>query len=173
MLRTPFVPKTRFIRIDDVEQFAKVNKIRTVPNRLNPDRLPEQAVKKGILRLLKETKQPKDWGGETNDIFSVKLKVRGRVRRGAFALKGPAKKGPLVPGMMGKNGDQIQRLFGSPAEAFFVQYEDEITESIIGLMEQLAKAKALLGGEVFFGIIDREDTYRLRVAYPAAFRSRK
>ena len=71
--------------------------------------------------------------------------------------------------MMGKNGDQIQRLFGSPAQVFFVQYEGEIKESIIGLMEELAKAKAALGQEVFFGIINREDSYRLRVAYPKAF----
>jgi len=32
--------------------------------------------------------------------------------------------------MMGKNGDQIQRLFASPAEVFFVQYE---TKSKIAL----------------------------------------
>src|SRR6266852_1195312 len=38
----------------------------------------------------------------------------------------PATTGPLVPGKMGKNGDQIQRLFGSPAQVFFVQYEEEI-----------------------------------------------
>lgn len=72
--------------------------------------------------------------------------------------------------MMGKNGDQVQRLFNSPADVFFVQYEGEIAESIIGLMEQLAKAKAVLSGEISFGIIDRDDTYRLRLAFPNAFK---
>jgi hypothetical protein len=122
------------------------------------------------LSLLQEIKNPKDWGGESNDIFTVRLKVRGHKRRAAFALKGPAKKGVLVPAMMGKNGDQIQRLFASPAEVFFVQYEGEIAESIVGLMEQLAKAKALLGHEILFGIIDRDDTYRLRMAFPKHFK---
>lgn len=169
-VRVPFVPKTTFVTIDDVDQFAKAKKIRTIPHTLTPDRLSERAVKVGILALLKEFKVPKDWGGEANDIFTVKLKIRGNAKRAAFALKGPAKKGTLVPGMMGKNGDQIQRLFNSPAEVFFVQYEGEIAESVIGLMEQLAKAKALLNGRVSFGTIDRDSTYRLRLAYPACFK---
>lgn len=170
-LRVPFVPKTRFVTIDDVDQFAKAKKIRKVQDALTPERLPEKKVKVGILRLLQELKVPKDWGGETNDIFSVKLKIRGKAKRAAFALKGPAKKGTLVPGMMGKNGDQIQRLFNSPAEVFFIQYEDDIGERVIELMEQLAKAKALLGGTVLFGTIDRDATYRLRLAYPNAFKA--
>lgn len=33
-----------------------------------------------------------------------------------------------MPGMMGKNGDQIQRLFNTPADVFFVQYEGEVKE---------------------------------------------
>lgn len=168
-IRLPFVPKTRFITIDDVDQFKKVRKIRKIPDTLIPKRLAENKVKLGILRLLQELKIPKDWGGESNDIFSVKLKLRGNSKRAAFALKGPAKKGTLVPRMMGKNGDQIQRLFNSPAEVFFVQYEDEIGESVIGLMEQLAKAKSALNGPVYFGTIDRDATYRLRLAYPKVF----
>jgi hypothetical protein len=169
-LRVPFSPRTRFISIDEIEQFSRVKKIKKIPERLNPERLAERIVKRGILRLLQEAKNPKDWGGESNDIFSVKLTVRGRRRRGAFALKGPAKKGILVPAMMGKNGDQVQRLFGSPADVFFVQYEGEIAESIVTLMEQLAKARAVLGGEILFGIIDRDDTYRLRLAFPSTFK---
>ena len=101
------------------------------------------------------------------------MKIGGKARRAAFALKGPAKKGALTPGMMGKNGDQIQRLFGSPAEVFFVQYEGEIQESVIGTMEAFAKLRAALGLEVLFGVIDLRDSYRLRIAYPNAFRAGK
>jgi hypothetical protein len=168
-IRMPFVVRTHFVTIDDVEQFKKARKIRKIPDTLVPKRLSEQKVKLGILRLLQELKIPKDWGGESNDFFSVKLKIHGKAKRAAFALKGPAKKGTLVPGMMGKNGDQIQRLFNSPAEVFFVQYEDEIGQSVVELMEQLARAKSALNGPVFFGTIDRDATYRLRLAYPKAF----
>lgn len=172
-LRVPFVPRTRFITVDEVDQFSRVRKIKNIPERLTPERLAERTVKRGILRLLQEAKNPKDWGGESNDIFSAKLKIGDQRRRAAFALKGPAKKGILVPGMMGKNGDQVQRLFGSPADVFFVQYEGEIAESVVTLMEQLAKARALLGGSILFGIIDRDDTYRLRLAFPTAFKQSK
>jgi hypothetical protein len=168
-IRVPKAPKPRFVKIDEVEQFSKVRKVNGVPQKLSPERLPELIVKKGILKLLKETKIPKDWGGESNDIFSAKLKIKGKARRAAFALKGPAKQGTLVPAMMGKNGDQIQRLFASPAEVFFVQYEGDIAESIVTQMEQLAIAKSVFVKDVLFGTIDRDDTYRLRVAYKNNF----
>lgn len=169
VIRVPFKPRTRFVALEEIDQFSKVEKVASVPAKLSPERLPEKRVKAGLIKLLKETIDPKDWGGESNDIFTTKLKIAGKNVRAAFALKGPAKTGPLVPGMMGKNGDQIQRLFDSPADAFFVQYEGEIKESVIKLMEELAKAKALFGRRVFFGVIDREATYRLRLAYPSAF----
>jgi hypothetical protein len=163
--------KTKFITIDAIDQFSKVKTIRakSIPDKLSPERLPEQRVKRGLVKLLGETEVPKDWGGEINDIFTTRVKMKGIRHRAAFALKGPAKKGPLVPGMMGKNGDQIQRLLKSPADVFFVQYEGEIKESIVELMDGLARAKALLGQEVFFGVIDKNDTYRLRLAYPKTF----
>ncbi len=73
--------------------------------------------------------------------------------------------------MMGKNGDQIQRLFDSPADTFFVQYEGEIKESVVRQMEQLATAKSVVSGaQVLFGTIDETDTWRLRQAYPKHFR---
>ena len=170
-IRVPFKAKPQFIAVDDVEQFKKVKHVQASATPLHPQRLPEKKVKAGLLKLLGESKNPKDWGGESNDIFTTRLRLNGKSRRAAFALKGPAKKGPLVPGKMGKNGDQIQRLFDSPAEVFFVQYEGEIAESVVGLMENLALAKAVLRGDVFYGIIDGDDTNRLRQAYPSAFRA--
>jgi hypothetical protein len=172
VVHAPFRIKTRFVMLDEVDQFSKVRQVKSVPSELSPARLSESQVKAGLLKLLKETIDPKDWGGERNDIFTTRLRIHGRSLRGAFALKGPAKTGPLVPGMMGTNGDQIQRLFDSPADAFFVQYEGEIKETVIKLMEDLAKAKALFGREVFFGVIDLDGTYRLRLAYPSAFKAK-
>jgi hypothetical protein len=45
-----------------------------------------------------------------------------------------------------------------------VQYEGEINESVIALMEALAKVKVMVGQEIFFGVINRDDSYRLRLA---------
>jgi hypothetical protein len=168
-INVPFVPRVESLSVDDVKEFAKVKLVKNVPEELTPLRLPETVLKRGVVKLLGEELDPKDWGGELNDVFTTRATVKGKRRRAAFALKGPAKKGPLVPKMMGKNGDQVQRLFSSPAQVFFVQYEGEIKESIVDLMTRLATAKAVTEREVFFGVIDQTDTYRLRVAYPKVF----
>jgi hypothetical protein len=170
-IKAPFKPKVNTVYVDDVKEFQKVRTVKKIPTTMSPPRLPEAVVKKGIVKLLGEELDPKDWGGESNDIFTTRVTINGIRKRAAFALKGPAMKGPLVPGKMGKNGDQIQRLFGSPAQVFFVQYEGEIKESVIDLMARLATAKAITEREVYYGVIDMTDTYRLRLAYPQAFRA--
>jgi hypothetical protein len=168
-VKVPFRPRVFSIAIDDVKEFSRVKQVKDVPVKLDPARLPEAFVKRGLTRLLGEPISAKDWGGELNDIFTTRLTVRGKRNRAAFALKGPAKSGGLVPKMMGKNGDQILRLFKSPAQVFFVQYEGEIKESIVDTMREHALAKAATEGEVFYGVIDLTDTYRLRVAYSKHF----
>lgn len=168
-IKAPFKPRVDSLSVEEVREFRRVKSVKNVPAELSPPRLPEAIVKKGIVKLLGEKLDPKDWGGELDDIFTTRATIKGKRRRAAFALKGPAKSGPLVPKMMGKNGDQIQRLFSSPAQAFFVQYEGEIKESIVDLMARLAMAKAVTETEVYYGVIDLTDTYRLRLAYPKAF----
>jgi hypothetical protein len=168
-IKAPFRPKIKTVYVDDIEEFQKVKSVKSVPETMSPPRLPEAVIKKGIVKLLGEKLDPKDWGGESNDIFTTRVTINGQRRRAAFALKGPATTGPLVPGKMGKNGDQIQRLFGSPAQVFFVQYEEEIKESVVDLMTRLAMAKGITEREVHYGVIDMTDTYRLRLAYPKAF----
>jgi hypothetical protein len=118
----PLQARSKFIRVDDIGEFSKVKKIKSTAG-LSPARLSEARTKAAFLDLLGETKMPKDWGGENNDIFTDRVTIFGKKRRAAFALKGPAKTGALVPGKMGKNGDQIQRLFDTPASVFVVQYD--------------------------------------------------
>lgn len=164
----PFKVRSKFIRVEDMKEFSKAKDAEWVAD-LRPLRLSEAKTKAGILKLLGETKMPKDWGGENNDIFTDRVTLSGKKRRAAFALKGPAKSGALVPGKMGKNGDQIQRLFDTPASVFVVQYEGEVKESVYKLMEELAKARAITGGEIYWCVIDGDATKRLRKAYPRAF----
>jgi hypothetical protein len=89
----------------------------------------------------------------------------------AFAFKGPATKGKLTPGKLGKNGDQIQRLFGSAADVFFVQYHDQIDESVVEQMKRLAIANSVTEDKlVMYGVVDGDDTNRLIAAYPKQFK---
>jgi hypothetical protein len=96
--------------------------------------------------------------------------MAGKRYPAAFAFKGPGKTGKLVPGKMGKNGDQIQRLFMGTAEVCFVQYWQDIDESVVDQMSAFAVAKSVATGKkIFFGIIDGVDSYRLLKAYPKSF----
>src|SRR5262249_12329275 len=152
-------------------QFHAVVAVSTVPDKMTPPRLPEAIFKKGIGILLGHSALPSDWGGEANDVFTTNLRISGKRYVAAFAFKGPATKGKLTPGKMGKNGDQIQRLFNSDAvQVFFVQYEGEIEQSVVELMKALATLKCVMSGkQVLWGVIDKRDTYRLRITYPAVF----
>jgi hypothetical protein len=160
--------QARFITVDDIDSFSRVSKVRVEPGDYTP--IPETRFKAGIARILGESGQFQDWGGEKNDLHTTRLRIDSRRYRSAFAFKGPGTKGILTPGRMGKNGDQIQRLFTTAAAVFLVQYWGQVAESVTEQMEEFAKAKSASNGiVVFFGIIDGDDSNRLLKAYPRAF----
>lgn len=179
ILRIELTPSSRDLKVDvkhvtveDIDNFARVRSLEPnrLPAKLRPARLPEDTFKNGVAAVLGNRGEFKDWGGEKNDLFSTHVKIGGKRRAAAFGFKGPGAKGTLTPAKMGKNGDQIQRLFSSPAEAFVVQYEGQIAESVLEQMQQLAVARsAQLGGRVYYGVIALEDSYRLRLGYPKEF----
>lgn len=159
--------QAREVHVDDIDSFRRVRSIAASANRVP---MLEATFKKGLQEIVGEKGRFADWGGEKNDLLTTKVRINGRRRTTAFALKGRGKKGTLTPAGMGKNGDQIQRLFSSPADVFLLQYWGEVDESVRGQMRVYAKAKSVsTGAEVLFGIIDGEDSERLLRAYPKAF----
>lgn len=154
------------ITCDHIEQFAAVKKVKTAAKKV----ISEDRFKKGIQKIIGQTGVFKDWGGEKNDLYTSRVTIKGKRIATAFAFKGPGKKGELTPGKLGKNGDQIQRLFQTPAEVFFVQYHDRINESVVEQMEVFAKVKSISDNrKIYYGIIDGDDSNRLMAAYPKKF----
>jgi len=161
----------RHITIDDIDNFRRVRAYKPgrLPKKL-PTPLPESAFKAGVARILGNRGSFKDWGGERNDLYTTRLAIKGKRCPTAMGFKGPAVRPPLTPGKMGKNGDQIQRLFTSPARVFLVQFEGEIAETVPEQLQQLAIAKsAELHQPVWYGAIGREDSARLRIKYKDKF----
>jgi hypothetical protein len=159
--------RARYITVDDVESLSGVCRVREAPE---PVPLTERRFKQGMQRLVGEKGRFEDWGGEGNDLWSTRVRFKGTRRRAAFAFKGKGTRGKLVPGKMGKNGDQIQRLFRSAADLFFVQYWGQVDESVVEQMQQLATAKSYAEGrDIWFGVIDGTDSQRLIEAYPRRF----
>lgn len=154
------------IYLDDFDQFSKARKVKDAARTL----ISEKAFKAGITKLIGETGSFQDWGGEKNDLYTTKLTFKGKRRAVAFAFKGPGTKGILTPKKLGKNGNQIQRLFMSSAEVFVVQYHDQIDEDVIQQMHAFATLNsAREGRQIWYGIIDGDDTNRLMAAYPKKF----
>ena len=157
----------REITCDDFDQFVKIKKVGTAPAKT----VSERAFKTGIQKLLGETGSFQDWGGERNDLYTTKLRMKGKRRAVAFAFKGPGTSGVLTPKKLGKNGDQIQRLFQSPGEIFVVQYHGQIDQSVMEQMKAWATIKSLHEGKrIWYGAIDGDDSNRILAAYPKHFR---
>jgi hypothetical protein len=124
--------------------------------------VPERDVKKAFAAIIGEPVVPKDWGGERSDLFSSRVKIDGKRISAAFAFKGPAEFKPLTIAGLGKNGDQIDRLFTEPADLLVLQHCHEITPAVRGAMRAYAQR---MGDPRMFCLIDGYDTVRLLSAY--------
>lgn len=167
------IPRRRqrayMLTVDNIGSFSNV---RGVGKNQSYTRMAERKFKKGVAKILGETGNFKDWGGENRDLSSTRLVISGQRRAAAFAFKGPGKTGRLTPGKMGKNGDQIQRLFRCPADVFLVQYWAQVDDAVLEQMQGFAQLKSYMEGKpIGYGIIDGGDSTRLIKAYPNAFRN--
>jgi hypothetical protein len=169
------VPKklisTKIVTIDDVDSFAKASKVKHAATRLT---ISENTFKKGVQKLIKERGRFKDWGGETSDLYTSRVKLNGKRRTTAFGFKGKGLKGVLTPARMGKNGDQIHRLFLEDADLYFVQYGEQIAGSVMRQMAVEAQMRSYTSGRtIHYGVIDGQDSAALVAAYPKAFKGKR
>ncbi|WP_336641447.1 hypothetical protein [Microbacterium sp. USHLN272] len=98
----------------------------------------EYIVKQAIASLLHEFDVPKDWGGETSDLYSLNLRVNGRAMSSAWLLKGKSVRRPMKVPDLGKNGDQIVRLATEPAELLVVQSNQGQTAAVQSTLRAFA-----------------------------------
>jgi hypothetical protein len=156
------------ITVDGVDSFSKVKRV-SQGQQMRP--VAEKPFKEGVKKVIGEGGKFTDWGGEKADLFTTKARVKGKRLPAAFAFKGKGKKGILKPKDFGKNGDQILRLFQCDAELFMLQYWNQLDQSVYEQIRMFAIAKsAMTGDKIYFGIIDGDDTQRLRIAYPRCFK---
>jgi hypothetical protein len=111
----------------------------------------------------------KDWGGEYNDLYTANVIINGRRTASAFMLKGNGlKKKTMEIKDCGKNGDQLVRLFESPAQLYVVQFVGNISEAVIKDVEGKVNEKRAHGKDAWYCIITGQDTARLARAYGKA-----
>lgn len=144
-ITSPFVP-TLELRPEEIEQFAGMDETWS-PSQTEFKRMTmvsEQVVKDLICRLLGEYSVPSDWGGEESDVLSANLLVASHRNTGAFLLKGPARFHPMKPTDLGKNGDQLYRLFNIPAQIYVVQHCHAIGAAVRKQTEAFALARSFV-----------------------------
>ena len=158
----------KFLTLDSIKSFSKV---RGVVNSLDTSSYREETIKKAFQQIVNERGLFKDWGGERSDLYTTQIFLKNTRIPTAIAFKGKGTKGKLVPAKMGKNGDQVGRLFSEPAQLFLIVYNGQIDSSIISQMKAFAIGNTLGGNKsIYFGVIDGTDLGRLVSAYPLAFK---
>lgn len=147
--------------VSDIESFEKVEDISRKGIELDsPLDIPEADIKTHIRDIIGEPLDQTDWGGEINDLFTSAVILNGERVDTAFMLKGPSAGRVMQISDAGKRGDQIIRLFESPAKLFVIQSNSKLNDRLIGhIKEQVRKEEAK------YCIIDGTDTYRLLKAY--------
>jgi hypothetical protein len=118
----------------------------------------------------------KDRGGEMKDLYTANVTVNGSRTATAFLLKGNGlKKKVMEIGDCGKNGDQIVRLFNSPAHLYIVQFVGEVSENVIRDVGGKVERLRATGKPACYCIMNGQDTARVLHAYgklPVAERPR-
>ncbi len=164
------LPQSDRLFIEDIDSFRCVRDVNPgqVASKLESGRieLAEDDIQLGLEQILDVSLHKKDWGGEANDLYAGNVIVNGARRSAAFLLKG---KGLTISEMRirdcGANGDQIVRLFKSPAQLFVVQYVGPISEAVIDDVESKTRDLRGQGKDARCLIMDGQDTARLLHAY--------
>lgn len=164
------LPLKERLFIEDIDSFAKVRDVNPalVRDLLAGGRLelPEETVQLSLESILDVPFHRRDWGGETNDLYTANVVLNGRRRAAAFLLKGSGLKArELQIGDCGRNGDQILRLFQSPADLFFLQYVGPVGDAVIADALGKTVQKRAQGLAANFLVMDGQDTARLLLAY--------
>ena len=147
-----------------IDQFASVDWDKPVSHSdlaaLND--VPEAEVKAVLAAMIGEPTVPKDWGGERCDLWTTRLRVDGEFQSAAFLLKGPARFAPMTIPMLGKNGDQLERLKTMPAQILVLQHCHDVRPEVFNYLQTVASDFRDVRR---FMVIDGRDTYRLLSAY--------
>jgi len=155
------------ISVDEIDSFKSIKDVSAgIVEKLIPLKIKEDQIKTWFTEIIGEPFTQKDWGGELRDLFSNRVRIRGRRIPTAFLLKGPAVKGTLTAAKCGKNGDQILRLVKAyNARLFIVQYVGKIHPNLIDTLEAHVAYESSKGKKLLFCVIDGIDTARILLAY--------
>jgi hypothetical protein len=167
------LPLATRLYVEDIDSFHKVRDVNpaSVSDLLKDGYLDrsEDSVQMALEQILAVPMHKKDWGGETNDLYTANVLVNGARHETAFVLKGNGlKKKAMEIRDCGANGDQLLRLVESPAKLFVVQFVGNVSEAVIKDLAGKIEHLRSLGREAWYLVLDGQDTARVLRAYGKA-----
>lgn len=151
------------VYVDDIDEFKLSRKKSGKGIDINFNKKHrESTIKKWFGEIIHENNIPKDWGGEKSDLFCDHIHIGGKRYNAAFLFKGPAKFEPMTVKQLGKNGDQIVRLYDEPAEIYFLHHCHYVRTEIHKIMRAFSGDFRRI---TRYCIIDGIDTIRVLKAY--------
>jgi len=155
------------ISVDEIDSLRDIRNISPESAaEVVPVKIKESQIKNWLAEIIGEPFTQKDWGGEPHDLYSNRMRLKGRRIPTAFLLKGPGVKGQLTIAKCGKNGDQILRLVKAySARLFVLQYVDKIHPYVIDTLEAHVAYESRKGKKLMFCVMDGVDTARIFIAY--------
>lgn len=155
-----------FVHPERIQEFERMVAIEPSQRDLTPLQvIPEATVKQWFAEIIGQPHVPKDWGGETSDLWTANLHIgstTGVPVRAAFIFKGPAAFHPMTIADLGINGDQIDRLFREPADVLVLQHCHHVRAEVHNMMDKYA---ADFRNPRRYSIIDGASTLRIFRAY--------
>jgi hypothetical protein len=157
----------REVHIEQIDNFTNVRaEPRPAEQELQVLRsIPETDIKTAFAEILTEPDIPLDWGRERSNLYTTQVRIDGQRLSAAFAFKGPAGGSavrPMTFAQLGKNGDQIERLFSEPADLLVLQHCHSITTPVRTMMRAFA---CQLMNPRLCCVIDGYDILRVLRAY--------
>ena len=151
------------IFVDQIDEFNKAQQIDVREVDIKELRnYPESQIKKWLAEIIGEKYVTKDWGGEQSDLYTSHLHIDGERARAAFVLKGPSRFNVMKNTDLGKNGDQIVRLFQEPADIYILQHCHYISTGVRHTMEAFSSR---FFQQSLYSVMDGIDTLRILKAY--------
>src|SRR5260370_6128713 len=106
-LRIPKIKhKAHHVTVNDLDSASAVTPI----GARDHNKIGETKFKNGAAAILGEQGPFKDWGGESRELSSTRVRLGGKRRIAAFAFQGPGQTGKLIHGKIVSNDDQSRGL---------------------------------------------------------------
>jgi hypothetical protein len=167
-----FEPESLSIDIQHIDSFEKVRGVnhRDIEEYLQNgffDR-DEKEIKREFAEIIGESFVPKDWPGETEDLYTSRIRLNAQRVPTSIIFNGPGKVRAAQTRLsdLGARGDQLVKMIRvSPSKLYILQSVKSITHEVIETFEALIKDQRSKGNHCYYCVIDGQDTATILYAY--------